>query len=230
MVQLMKETAFNTLRTNEQLGYTIWTSSRMHNGTLGLDVIVQGPKDPDPVLSRIENFIETFQAKLKSMGEAEFNEHKEALICCLLEKPKTLNTRNDRIWNEIDCQQYDFEKNEDEATFLKTITKDQVLDYYNRKLVKGAQERRVVACLVHPKGSDEAMTRRKREAKEENCHSRQEVDNVEDLRSMLPLFGRPKPKIQLRQIGADIFCKGDKCEQNANLDSKKAENDIRAKY
>ncbi|PAV67315.1 hypothetical protein WR25_15196 [Diploscapter pachys] len=173
MVQLMKQTAFNTLRTNEQLGYIVWTISHMQNGTLGLDLIVQGSKDPDHVLSRIENFIETFQARLKSMSEAEFNEHKEALICCLLEKPKTLNTRNDRIWNEIDCQQYDFERNEDEAAFLKTITKDQVLDYYSQKLVKGAQERRVVACLEHPKGSDEAMTRRKREAKEENCHSRQ---------------------------------------------------------
>ena len=108
MVQLMKETAFNTLRTNEQLGkpfilistkfftiliishfesnvlnsdfsrishwrlflnywflgYIIWTSSRMHNGTLGLDVIVQGPKDPDHVIGRIENFIETFQVNI----------------------------------------------------------------------------------------------------------------------------------------------------------------------
>ena len=45
-------------------GYIIWTSSRLHNGTLGLNVIVQGPKDPDHVLSRIENFIETFQVNI----------------------------------------------------------------------------------------------------------------------------------------------------------------------
>ena len=51
------------------------------------------------------------------MSEAEFNEQKEALICRLLEKPKTLNKRNNRIWNEIDCQQYDFERSKNFLLF-----------------------------------------------------------------------------------------------------------------
>lgn len=40
------------------LGYIVWTGTRTNAGTLGLQFIVQGPKDPDHVLERIEAFLE----------------------------------------------------------------------------------------------------------------------------------------------------------------------------
>uniref|UniRef100_A0A1I7WI34 Peptidase_M16_C domain-containing protein n=1 Tax=Heterorhabditis bacteriophora TaxID=37862 RepID=A0A1I7WI34_HETBA len=40
------------------IGYIVWTGSRMTSGTLGLQFIVQGPKDPAHVLDRVEAFLD----------------------------------------------------------------------------------------------------------------------------------------------------------------------------
>ncbi|VDO85139.1 unnamed protein product [Heligmosomoides polygyrus] len=112
LVQILREPAFNQLRTVEQLGYIVWTGSRLNAGTLGLQFIVQGPKTPDHVLERIEAFIEKMRADLVTMSDEEFEKQKTGLITRLLEKPKTLGGRFRRFWNEIDCRQYDFDRSE----------------------------------------------------------------------------------------------------------------------
>ncbi|KJH53656.1 peptidase, M16 family [Dictyocaulus viviparus] len=110
LVQLLREPAFNQLRTVEQLGYIVWTGSRLNAGTLALQFIVQGPKSPDHVLDRLEAFLEKIREEIVSMSSDEFEQQKTGLITRLLERPKTLGSRSRRYWNEIQCRQYDFDR------------------------------------------------------------------------------------------------------------------------
>lgn len=55
--QIIKEPCFNILRTQEQLGYIVYSGVRSASGVYGLDFIVQSEKKPKFLDSRIENFI-----------------------------------------------------------------------------------------------------------------------------------------------------------------------------
>ncbi|PIO70585.1 peptidase M16 inactive domain protein [Teladorsagia circumcincta] len=205
LVQLLREPAFNQLRTVEQLGYVVWTGSRLNAGTLGLQFIVQGPKSPDHVLDRIEAFLDKIREDIAIMPQEEFEKQKTGLITRLLEKPKTLGARSRRFWNEIDCRQYDFDRNNSEVEVLNTVTKEDLLSYFDRKFSKNAPERRKVAVFVHGKDDQRdgivEKTRAKREVAGKD--KLEEIECMEQFRQSLSLYGRPRPKMNLPPIGAE---------------------------
>ncbi|KHJ91249.1 peptidase M16 inactive domain protein [Oesophagostomum dentatum] len=206
LVQLLREPAFNQLRTLEQLGYIVWTGSRLSSGTLGLQFIVQGPKNPDFVLERIEAFLDKSRDEIVKMPDSEFEEQKAGLITRLLEKPKTLSGRSKRFWNEIECRQYDFDRHESEVEVLRDVTKEDVLKYFDKKFGKSAPERRKVAIFVHGKDEskdDVEKLRSKREVGKEDEKPLEEIECMEQFRQSLSLYGRPRPKLNLPPIGAE---------------------------
>uniref|UniRef100_A0A8R1HQ00 Insulin-degrading enzyme n=1 Tax=Caenorhabditis japonica TaxID=281687 RepID=A0A8R1HQ00_CAEJA len=201
--QLIREPAFNTLRTTEALGYIVWTGSRHSAGTISLNIIVQGPKSVDHVLERIEAFLESVHKEIVDMPQDEFDKQIAGMISRLEEKPKTLSGRFRRFWNEIECRQYNFARREDEVKVLKTIKKDDVLKIWKQKIAKGAEERRKLAVFVHGKNEgksvvDEIIKKNITDGKKE-----QEVQYTDQLRQFLPLYGRPKAAIPLKPIGVD---------------------------
>ncbi|CAJ0588568.1 unnamed protein product [Cylicocyclus nassatus] len=211
LAQLLKEPAFNQLRTVEQLGYIVWTGPRLSSGTLALQVIVQGPKNPDFVLDRIEAFIEKIRATIEEMPDEEFQQQVAGLITRLLEKPKTLGGRSRRFWSEIECKMYDFDRYESEVAVLRDVTKEELLQYFDRKFGKSAPERRMIAVYVH--GKDESKDgmiekiRSKREISSEGTQL-EEIECMEQFRQTLSLYGRPRPKLNLPPIGAEPLGKG----------------------
>ena len=56
-VQILKEPCFNVLRTQEQLGYIVFSGVRRVHGVQGLRFIVQSEKAPSFVDSRVEAFL-----------------------------------------------------------------------------------------------------------------------------------------------------------------------------
>lgn len=67
---------------------------------------------------------------MTNMTDDEFERHKEALAAQKLEKPKRLSTQFNKFLNEISLQQYHFERAEKEVVILRTITKADLIDYY----------------------------------------------------------------------------------------------------
>ncbi|XGW06643.1 hypothetical protein V3C99_016738 [Haemonchus contortus] len=95
LAQLLREPAFNQLRTVEQLGYIVAAGSRLNTaGVLGLQFVVQGPNSPDYVLDRIEAFIENIREEIAKMPQDEFDKQKTGVIARALEKPKTLGAQS----------------------------------------------------------------------------------------------------------------------------------------
>lgn len=52
--QIISEPCFTVLRTDEQLGYIVWSGLRRTNGTQGLRLIVQSDKHPQYVEERMD--------------------------------------------------------------------------------------------------------------------------------------------------------------------------------
>lgn len=113
--QIINENCYNQLRTQEQLGYIVFSGVRRSNGAQGLRVIVQSDRHPVYLDQRIESFLAGVDTMLTDMDEAEFKQHVEALASKRLEKPKKLSVRNGRYWSEILSQHYNFNRDEIEV-------------------------------------------------------------------------------------------------------------------
>lgn len=70
------------------------------------------------------------QKRLEDMSDEEFSKHKEALAAQRLEKPKQLRAQTNIYWMEITAQQYHFDRANVEVAYLKTVTKKDVIRFY----------------------------------------------------------------------------------------------------
>merc|ERR1712038_1263483 len=90
--QLMKEPAFNELRTNEQLGYIVHTSIKTNGDNVkGLLFLIQSDSfDPIYMDERIEKFLLRLRSKIMEMKEEEFQSNIQSLRQNFMEKNKNM--------------------------------------------------------------------------------------------------------------------------------------------
>ncbi|ODH51820.1 hypothetical protein GX48_02064 [Paracoccidioides brasiliensis] len=110
--QLTSEPAFNQLRTQEQLGYVVWSSARFAATTLGYCVTIQSDKTNEYLESRIDAFLSQFAAALGSI-----------IINKQLEKLTNLNSETSHYWSHIGSGYFDFVQHEKD---VETLTKPQM--------------------------------------------------------------------------------------------------------
>lgn len=147
--QIFEEPFFNEMRTKEQLGYIVSGGHRKMLDTYGMRVIVQSDKNPSFVSSRIDVFLNEFMKKhLKEMSFEEFERFKKALIALKLEKPKKLYDKTRILWREISSRAYLFNREQLEAEQVAQLSKDDVLSYYTRFIVREAPELRQLVVNV----------------------------------------------------------------------------------
>lgn len=82
------------------------------------------------------------------MSEEEFDRHKEALAAQKLEKPKRLSTLFNKFLNEISLQQYHFDRADKEVAILRTITKQQLIDFYRNFILPDGPNRHALAIHI----------------------------------------------------------------------------------
>jgi insulysin len=95
--------AFNQLRTKEQLGYIASAQARRTaGGAWGMSIVVQSSVAlPDVLEERCEAWIETFRNELAAMSPEEYAQEASSVIAQLLENETTLSQEVDRVWTEI---------------------------------------------------------------------------------------------------------------------------------
>uniref|UniRef100_A0AAR2JYT8 Insulin-degrading enzyme n=1 Tax=Pygocentrus nattereri TaxID=42514 RepID=A0AAR2JYT8_PYGNA len=146
--QIISEPCFNTLRTKEQLGYIVFSGPRRANGVQGLRFIIQSEKAPHYLESRVEAFLKTMEKSVEEMSEEAFQKHIQALAIRRLDKPKKLAAECAKYWGEIISQQYNFDRDNIEVAYLKTLTKDSIMQFYRDLLAIDAPKRHKVSVHV----------------------------------------------------------------------------------
>ncbi|XP_018347273.1 PREDICTED: insulin-degrading enzyme-like [Trachymyrmex septentrionalis] len=134
LAQIIAEPCINTLRTSEQLGYIVFSGIHKSIGIQGLQIVVQSDKHPQYVEKRINLFLDSMLNHISTMTEEQFEEHKKALAILLFGKPKNLTARCDLYWNEIQFQQYNFDRKNIEVAYLKTISRQQLLNFFKENV------------------------------------------------------------------------------------------------
>jgi secreted Zn-dependent insulinase-like peptidase len=70
VAQVLYEPVYDTLRTKQQLGYTVSSGARLTHGVCGFCVVVVSAAfGPGEVEARIEGFLQEFEGKLKVRGD-----------------------------------------------------------------------------------------------------------------------------------------------------------------
>lgn len=64
------------------------------------------------------------------MSQEKFEKHKDSLISLRNEKPKQLFHRTSIFWGEIMTQKYNFDRVKIEVAYLKTVTREQLLNFF----------------------------------------------------------------------------------------------------
>ncbi|XP_025418538.1 insulin-degrading enzyme-like isoform X2 [Sipha flava] len=192
--EIIKESCFNILRTQEQLGYIVFSSSSRSHGVLNLRIIVQSDRTPMYVDSRIENYINTIQELLKNMTEEEFSTYKDALTVKLLEKPKGLFKQAAVYQLEIDTQDYNFNRAKIEVEALKSIQKDDIIKFYQDQISQSGPKRHKLA--VHVKSTLKNTTQE--DTLEDNSLANNNtiiITDITDFKKKHRLYPLPSPFI-----------------------------------
>ncbi|KAF6785196.1 zinc protease [Colletotrichum sojae] len=151
--QMLKEPAFDQLRTKEQLGYVVFSGVQSFATTYGFRFIVQSEWTPEYLESRIEAFLDSFSNNLNSMSEADFEGHKHSLIVNHLEKPKNLDEESSRHWAQIASEYYNFELAQQDAAHIKTLTKADMVEFFQRYIKPGSATRAKLSVHLHAQAS-----------------------------------------------------------------------------
>ncbi|MCO5583223.1 hypothetical protein L7F22_037131 [Adiantum nelumboides] len=146
---IVSEPFFNELRTQEQLGYTVSCSARLTYRVMGFCFrVVSAKYSPLHIKGRIDKFIKTFRRVLEGISLEEFENYVEALVEIKLESDHHLTEETDRLWLQITEKRYLFDIHKEEAEELRSMTKIDIMNWYNNYLAPTSSSlRKLTVCV-----------------------------------------------------------------------------------
>ena len=145
--QCIDEACFNTLRTKQQLGYSVDSGMRLTHGMLGFAVRIQSAShDPNALEERAAAFVDGFVGALGGMAAAEFEKHKRALIAVKLTKPNNLVEEAMEYWEPIYEGTYGFRLRQQEAERVRGVGLEELVAFATRHFAP--QRARRLSVLV----------------------------------------------------------------------------------
>lgn len=133
LVKVMREPLFNSIRTNQQLGYSVSCSSKNDNNVLGFTITVESQEKRNSswtVDDKIESFLQSFSVILEQMEESEFETMKKSVLLHKRSPDTDLEKEVNRNWNEIKESKYQFTRNEIEAQQLELLRKSDLTIFF----------------------------------------------------------------------------------------------------
>lgn len=116
---------FNSLRTEQQLGYVVFASARPFEKHPGIVFVVQSPKmDTVGLEACIDLFLAGQVEALKTLDNAELEVYRQGLISNLLKKDANMKERYNRFWMGITSDETDFNNREAIAAEVASMTPD----------------------------------------------------------------------------------------------------------
>lgn len=164
LASIAQEPAFHFLRTQEQLGYIVFSGLRHTRTTFGYRILVQGSEhDASYLSSRVDKFLGThLREKLtptdnksftnengndnsNGLSLAKFDQFVSSLVAKKSAKFQNLEKEAEFYFDELSSGYYRFGGRERDIEILKTLEIQDVLNLYDEFIAPGGSGR---ACLV----------------------------------------------------------------------------------
>lgn len=122
--QVLSQRYFDELRTKQQFGYIV-NLQPTRSLVMEMNYIIQTGKPPWEATAKTMEFIEESSSMLTSLSDDDFNTYKQALLTLLEEAPKKLGDEWSRNWHPIRDRNFNFHRKEQQAEFLKKLTREE---------------------------------------------------------------------------------------------------------
>ncbi|TMW67996.1 hypothetical protein Poli38472_007668 [Pythium oligandrum] len=147
---IFKEPCFNQLRTQEQLGYLVFSGLFRIEGVEYFRVLVQSDvASPAHLNQRIELFVASFRQLLVDMSATEWAKHVVAVVKALREKPKRESEECARYWREIACETFVFDRRERVAAAVETLQKTDLLAFFDEYMLPDGSKRSKLSTRLY---------------------------------------------------------------------------------
>jgi insulysin len=151
LTDLMSEPCFDSLRTNKQLGYTVYVSCHNYSNVSGfsINLTTQEHKYSAGYVSRCMNdFIYEFIEQLKSYTNEMFYSHVDSLIDAKEQADVCLEEEVTRNWEMIVNHTYQFNLLEEQVESLEKITKSKFIKWLTRYVQLGVENYRKLTVKI----------------------------------------------------------------------------------
>lgn len=131
---MIDEPLFNTLRTNEQLGYHVQSTIHNTHGILGyaIEVNSQADKFSTKVIDdKIENFLLDTHNNIANMSQETFEAYKAELLKLKEVNVDDLPEEVSRFWKEITDREYAFDRVKKEMEIIPKVTFEEFKQLWN---------------------------------------------------------------------------------------------------
>jgi len=133
LAHMLRPAYFDSLRTEQQLGYVVAAVPWTRLNTPGIAFVVQSPVVSAGALTRrTQAFLETFNQRLETMDASEFEAQREGLLAKLLERDKNLADRARRLWGDLDTGITTFDSRERIAAAVRELDLETFRAFYAR--------------------------------------------------------------------------------------------------
>lgn len=159
IVKIMREPLFNTLRTREQLCYSVSCAIKNDENVYGLSIVVESQEKRNSarlVDARIEKFLWDFATLLSEMCDDDFETMKSSIINQRRSHDIDLESEVNRNWCEVREKKYNFERHEIEARQLEILNKKS-LEIFFRENILGEHRRKLSVQILANSGEDDTL-------------------------------------------------------------------------
>jgi len=147
--------AFQKLRTEEQLGYIVQSSLWAEHHVSGILVLIQGNRLPPCQMDeRIEEWIASFEEELEKMTEDEFANNVLAVYNESTQRYSTLSQETGKHWGEISSRRYRFDSLQKMMNAIQEVTKDDTLQFFRQYFRADGPSRRKISMRVMGTSAD----------------------------------------------------------------------------
>ncbi|MDI9245147.1 insulinase family protein [Marinobacter sp. CHS3-4] len=144
LAQIVASDFYEEVRTNQQLGYIVYAMPYEMLETPALGFVVQSPSaSANEIDAAVQAFSREFMITLSDMKPEDIAREKQAVISKLLEKDRQLGEISQRYWQEIDRGETDFNSREQLANAIRNVSRADLMDAFQSKVVERSQALRV---------------------------------------------------------------------------------------
>ncbi len=131
LAQILETPFYQSLRTEQQLGYVVFAVALPILEVPGMAFIIQSPHADGAVLQqKIDLFLQNFAEHIEKITPEEFAAYQSGLTNQLRERDQNLRARSNRLWRELELSEPQFDTLEQLAQAVETLTLADVATHY----------------------------------------------------------------------------------------------------
>ncbi|RMX66733.1 hypothetical protein DD238_003016 [Peronospora effusa] len=147
---IFKEPCFNQLRTQEQLGYLVFSGITSMEGVDCFRILIQSDvASPQFLDQRIELFVAHFRSFIAEMSIAAWQKQVNAVVKALLEKPKQEMDESMRAWREIANETFMFDRRQRVAAIVSTLQQRDLVAFIDSFIAVNGDRRRKLSIWLY---------------------------------------------------------------------------------